>query len=160
MTATWSNLEPADGELAQLLCDHLASHGRDIDEMGVDPSVLVLRTAVPEDLDQMIELHESFHPEDERAYSGEALPQRRELTARERDIIVRVLQDVKNAALLPARHRFVKGDDNLRVTSEDLDGLMFTGDVGKRPRGGVRLELDDIELIIGVMKAITPRKEN
>lgn len=136
MTAlTWPNLEVPDAALAQVLYDHLGTaHERAVDEMGVPASELVLGTLDEAGLDRLIREHERLHPEDERAYDGEALPQRRELTAREREILCRTLHaamyvmrsvkhtDLNVVAALPNGERTARWPDGQVVTPMRISG--------------------------------------
>lgn len=91
----WANLTAEEAAIADVLLHHMQDvHGFCIDELAGDTGRLVRRESYFEDIDRIIVQHEALHPEDERAYDGEALPQRRELTAREREILVRTLHTV------------------------------------------------------------------
>lgn len=89
---------------------------------------------------------------DELAYDGSSRPQERELTPRERDILTRILNDIFFAI---RREVEAAPGARLTVTPNDLDCLIFDG----RMNGGIRLELDELQLVSDIRGVIDPRGE-
>lgn len=98
--------------------------------------------------------------EDQLAYDGSSAPLKRELTPLERDILTRILEDIKHQIIQFVNDgSVITGGEPIILSSDDLHkALRFHA----RQDGmvtGIRMNLTEVQMVFDLIDVINPRTD-